>query len=63
MIAIWQEICDIEGGRAEDRQSAYPAGLDGDKYWCPVNRIDNAYGDRHPICNCAPPADWGAAAE
>jgi len=38
----------------------YPAGLDGDKYWCPVNRIDNAYGDRNLICTCAPPAGYGA---
>ena len=36
----------------------YPAGLEGDKYWCPVNRIDNAYGDRHLICNCMPPASY-----
>ncbi len=36
----------------------YPAGLDGDKYWCPVNRIDNAYGDRHLICNCLLPAGF-----
>jgi glycine dehydrogenase len=37
----------------------YPAGLDGDKYWCPVNRIDNAYGDRHLVCSCVPPAGQG----
>jgi glycine dehydrogenase len=30
----------------------YPAGANGDKYWCPVNRVDNAYGDRHLICTC-----------
>ena len=29
----------------------YPKGLNGHKYWCPVNRIDNAYGDRHLICS------------
>jgi glycine dehydrogenase len=23
-----------------------------DKYWCPVNRVDNAYGDRNLICSC-----------
>ena len=28
----------------------YPAGVSGDKYWCPVNRVDNVYGDRHLIC-------------
>lgn len=25
-----------------------------DKYWPPVGRIDNVYGDRHVICNCLP---------
>lgn len=25
-----------------------------DKYWPPINRIDNAYGDRHLVCNCPP---------
>jgi glycine dehydrogenase len=23
-----------------------------DKYWPPVSRIDNVYGDRHLICTC-----------
>jgi glycine dehydrogenase len=32
----------------------YPAGASGDKYWCPVNRIDNVYGDRHLVCTCPP---------
>jgi glycine dehydrogenase len=32
------------------------AGLrHGDKYWPPVRRIDQAYGDRHLICACPPP--------
>ena len=25
-----------------------------DKYWPPVGRIDNAYGDRHLVCSCPP---------
>jgi hypothetical protein len=25
-----------------------------DKYWCPVNRIDDSYGDRHLICTRTP---------
>lgn len=25
-----------------------------DKYWPPVNRVDNAYGDRHLACSCPP---------
>ncbi len=28
-----------------------------DKYWPPVGRIDNVYGDRHVMCSC--PLDWG----
>jgi glycine dehydrogenase len=25
-----------------------------DKYWPPINRVDNAYGDRNLVCNCPP---------
>ncbi|MGI9642146.1 MAG: aminomethyl-transferring glycine dehydrogenase [Acidimicrobiia bacterium] len=36
-------------------QAAYPvASLRDDKYWVPVGRIDNAYGDRHVVCSCPP---------
>jgi len=34
---------------------AFPAGTDPDKYWPPVARIDQAYGDRHLVCSCPPP--------
>ncbi|QHN04859.1 aminomethyl-transferring glycine dehydrogenase [Granulicella sp. WH15] len=33
-----------------------------DKYWSPVSRIDNAYGDRHLFCSC-PPMEETVAAE
>jgi glycine dehydrogenase len=33
-----------------------------DKYWPPVNRIDNVYGDRNLICSCQT-ADFQEAAE
>ena len=34
-------------------QACYPAGaFRMDKYWPPVNRIDNAYGDRNLVCTC-----------
>ena len=26
-----------------------------DKYWPPVRRIDQAYGDRNLVCSCPPP--------
>ncbi len=45
------------------RIAAFPAGLhtgplyaDGfDKYWPPVGRIDQGFGDRHLVCTCPPP--------
>ncbi|MEQ1546783.1 aminomethyl-transferring glycine dehydrogenase [Methyloglobulus sp.] len=30
-----------------------------DKYWPPVGRIDNVYGDRHVVCTCPPLEDYG----
>ncbi|MGO8959315.1 MAG: aminomethyl-transferring glycine dehydrogenase [Streptosporangiaceae bacterium] len=40
-----------------DREvAAYPAGGDRRaKYWPPVRRIDQAYGDRNLMCACPPP--------
>jgi len=42
---------------AYDREiAAYPAGGDRRaKYWPPVRRIDQAYGDRNLMCACPPP--------
>ncbi|MFZ1426129.1 MAG: aminomethyl-transferring glycine dehydrogenase, partial [Geminicoccaceae bacterium] len=34
-----------------------------DKYWPPVGRVDNAYGDRHLVCSCPPMEDYQQAAE
>jgi glycine dehydrogenase len=31
---------------------AFPAGLTSAKYWPPVSRIDQAYGDRNLLCSC-----------
>ncbi len=33
----------------------FPSGFDPDKYWPPVGRIDQAYGDRNLVCSCPPP--------
>jgi glycine dehydrogenase len=42
--------------RAYPRELAvFPTGPDPDKYWPPVARIDQAYGDRHLVCACPPP--------
>jgi glycine dehydrogenase len=35
--------------------AAYPvAALRADKYWPPVRRIDQGYGDRNLMCSCPP---------
>jgi glycine dehydrogenase len=35
--------------------AAYPVrSLQRAKYWSPVGRVDNAYGDRHLFCTCPP---------
>jgi len=35
--------------------AAYPVGsLRMDKYWPPVRRIDQGYGDRNLVCSCPP---------
>ena len=40
-------------------QAAYPlASLVEAKYWPPVARIDNVYGDRNLFCGCAPISDY-----
>ncbi|QBI54145.1 aminomethyl-transferring glycine dehydrogenase [Streptomonospora litoralis] len=37
-------------------EGAYPVPeLRFDKYWSPVGRIDQAYGDRNLVCSCPPP--------
>lgn len=83
MIAIRQEIHEIETGQADpennvlhnsphthhllleewrfpySRQKAFfpDSHQHDDKYWPPVGRIDNVYGDRNVMCSC--PLDWG----
>jgi glycine dehydrogenase len=37
------------------QQAAYPvASLRDNKYWPPVGRVDNAWGDRNLVCACLP---------
>ena len=45
-------------------QACYPPGaFRVDKYWAPVNRVDNVYGDRHLVCSCPPVETYTQAAE
>ena len=41
----------------------YPVGASGDKYWCPINRVDNVYGDRHLVCIRVPIESFSEAAK
>jgi len=40
-------------------KAAFPIkALADDKYFPPVTRIDDAYGDRNLVCTCAPVSDY-----
>ena len=49
-------VCATEWDRPYSReQAAFPAPwLRVHKYWPPVARVDNAYGDRNLVCTCPP---------
>ena len=45
-------------------QGCFPPGaFRVDKYWPPVNRVDNVFGDRNLMCTCPPMEDYAEAAE
>jgi glycine dehydrogenase len=60
-------VADLVGDwdRPYSREVAcYPPGaFRVDKYWAPVNRVDNAYGDRNLVCSCPPMESYQEAAE
>jgi glycine cleavage system P protein (glycine dehydrogenase) len=59
------DIADDDWKRAYGRvEGCFPDGVSRtDKYWCPVGRVDNVYGDRHLVCSCPPVSDYAEAAE
>ena len=45
-------------------QAAFPLPwVAAAKYWPPVKRVDNVYGDRNLVCTCAPLEAYAQAAE
>ena len=54
-----------EWDRPYSREAAcFPAGaFRVDKYWPPVNRVDNVFGDRNLVCSCPPMDVYVKAAE
>jgi len=59
------DIADDDWARAYSRaEGCFPKGTSrSDKYWCPVGRVDNVYGDRNLVCSCPPVEDYAQAAE
>ncbi|WP_371419919.1 aminomethyl-transferring glycine dehydrogenase [Tardiphaga sp.] len=59
------DIAEDDWKRAYTRaEGCFPAGTSRtDKYWCPVGRVDNVYGDRNLVCSCPPMEDYAQAAE
>ncbi|MFB6464162.1 aminomethyl-transferring glycine dehydrogenase [Bradyrhizobium tunisiense] len=59
------DIADDDWNRPYTRaEGCFPAGSSRtDKYWSPVGRVDNVYGDRNLVCSCPPVSDYAQAAE
>ena len=57
MVADWTHAYSRE-------DAAFPlAWVRASKYWPPVKRVDNVYGDRNLVCTCAPLEAYAQAAE
>ncbi|MFN4155399.1 MAG: aminomethyl-transferring glycine dehydrogenase [Paracoccaceae bacterium] len=57
LVADWDRKYSREAG-------CFPPGaFRVDKYWPPVGRVDNVYGDRNLICTCPPVESYAEAAE
>ena len=41
----------------------FPGGVQADKYFPPVGRLDNSYGDRNLVCSCPPIDSYAEAAD
>ncbi|MEH2532997.1 glycine dehydrogenase [Bradyrhizobium sp. AZCC 1588] len=59
------DIVDDAWNRPYSRATGcFPDGISRtDKYWSPVGRVDNVYGDRNLVCSCPPVEDYAQAAE
>ena len=53
-------VCADEWSHGYSRElAAYPLpSLRDSKYWSPVGRVDNVYGDTHVYCSCPPLAAY-----
>ena len=53
-------VTGVEWNRPYSREiGVFPlASLKQAKYWTPIGRIDNVYGDRNLFCSCVPVSDY-----
>jgi len=59
-----EAMADVWPHRYSREQAVYPLPwVAGEKYWPPVKRVDNVYGDRNLVCTCAPLEAYAAAAD
>jgi glycine dehydrogenase len=60
-----EEVMSTTWGHPYTReQAAFPLPyIAASKYWPPVKRVDNVYGDRNLICSCVPLESYAEAAE
>jgi len=57
-------MADIWNHAYSREQAAFPLPfVAAHKYWPPVKRVDNVYGDRNLVCSCAPLEAYADAAE
>ena len=56
-------IGDLDRPYSREQGCFPPGAFRVDKYWPPVNRVDNVYGDRNLVCTCPPMSDYAQAAE
>ncbi|MBV9538743.1 MAG: aminomethyl-transferring glycine dehydrogenase, partial [Acidisphaera sp.] len=60
----WEVASDRWDHAYSRERAAYPLPwVRAAKYWAPVKRVDNAYGDRNLVCTCAPLDAWAEAAD
>ena len=49
--------------QASKPSSRWQGNIRNDKYWPPVARVDNVFGDRNLVCSCPPIENYMQAAE
>ena len=56
----YRTLISDEWNHAYSRETAFfpVEWIQDDKYWPPVGRVDNVYGDKHLVCTCPPIEDY-----